>query len=462
MASISKIYFHILNTEIQRQHTLPWFQRFMFRHTPKKTIFMKALAQMSDLDIAKITQDALGYSLPHFEQKSHVTHDASLQKGKGKYMKRSQRLRCSAAATSNRHLNTAGSVTEACSEAVFELQEVVVHGTSDSKTGVLHKTMQDCLISHRTVHNGSAPSSPTKNRSIKTTSAASAHKHGNKSIIKTIQQAEPVVCSGIDLGHIVRERCRMHATADETHLSLVREMAAAGSIPQPPPRLRNCPRVIRADNSNTLIASTNFSVCDVPPAASTAGSSEFAPSVSAVSRHHLERPIPESHRTHGSVHDPIVLFRPRELKAASASGSGHRSVDTICRPQHIEVPTLRLSAVDERKIVSASHLDKEEMPSSIRSRDVANKRVSASSNTQNSANHGASAAAVRLPVGSSTTSISISLHSPDPGQGKYTEAVSAQPSKKRSSKRKSGAQSAARWDQAIKTKEKFGDCYDLC
>jgi hypothetical protein len=428
---------------------------------------MKALAQMSDLDIAKITQDALGYSLPQFEQKSHVTYDASLQKGNGKDMKQSQRLRCSAAATSNRHLNTAGSVTEACSEASFELQEVVVHGTSDSKTGVLHKTLQDCSISHRTVQNDTVPSSSTKNRSIKTTSAASAHKHGNKSIIKTIQQAAPVVCSGIDLGHIAREQRRMHATADETHLSLVREMVAAGSIPQPPPRLRNCPRVIRADNSITLIASTNYSVCDIPPAASTAGSSEFTPSVSAVSRHHLERPIPESHRTHGSVHDPIVLFRPRELKAASASGSGHRSVDTICRPHHIEVPTLRISAADERKVVSASHLDNEKLPSSIRSRDVANNfastsaaLVSDSSNTQNSANHDASAAAAPLPVGSSTTS--ISLHSQDPSQGKYTAAVSAQPSKKRSSKRKSAAQSAARWDQAIKMKEKFGDRYEEC
>jgi hypothetical protein len=65
-----------------------------------------------------------------------------------------------------------------------------------------------------------------------------------------------------------------------------------------------------------------------------------------------------------------------------------------------------------------------------------------------------------LPVGSSTTS--ISLHSQDPSQGKYTAAVSAQPSKKRSSKRKSAAQSAARWDQAIKMKEKFGDRYEEC
>lgn len=62
MSSISQMYFHILNTEYRKQKGLPVWRR-MFSRTSKREIFMQALAKMSDLDLTKVTQDALGYSV---------------------------------------------------------------------------------------------------------------------------------------------------------------------------------------------------------------------------------------------------------------------------------------------------------------------------------------------------------------------------------------------------------------
>jgi hypothetical protein len=71
MSSISQIYFHILNTERRRVKLLPkWKQLLLLRSKSKSTMFMEALAKMSDLDIAKITEEALGCCLPQFEQSS--------------------------------------------------------------------------------------------------------------------------------------------------------------------------------------------------------------------------------------------------------------------------------------------------------------------------------------------------------------------------------------------------------
>ena len=49
---------------------MPAWKRFWCWKKSKSTIFMEALAQMSDIDIAKITEDALGYRLPQFNQQS--------------------------------------------------------------------------------------------------------------------------------------------------------------------------------------------------------------------------------------------------------------------------------------------------------------------------------------------------------------------------------------------------------
>jgi hypothetical protein len=48
---------------------LPAWRRFWSWKKSKSALFLEALAQMSDLDIAKITEDALGYSLPQFDQR---------------------------------------------------------------------------------------------------------------------------------------------------------------------------------------------------------------------------------------------------------------------------------------------------------------------------------------------------------------------------------------------------------
>ena len=80
MSSISQIYFQILNTERLRHNSLPVWRRLFSRNAPKKEIFMQALARMSDLDIAKITECALGYSLPQFQQLAPKANDPLHQK----------------------------------------------------------------------------------------------------------------------------------------------------------------------------------------------------------------------------------------------------------------------------------------------------------------------------------------------------------------------------------------------
>jgi hypothetical protein len=77
MGSISQIYFHILNTERRRLKSLPVWRRLFNRNAPKKEIFIQALSRMSDLDIAKLTKDALGYSLPQFQQQTRMAPESA-------------------------------------------------------------------------------------------------------------------------------------------------------------------------------------------------------------------------------------------------------------------------------------------------------------------------------------------------------------------------------------------------
>jgi hypothetical protein len=77
MSSISQIYFHILNTERRRVKMLPAWKRLWHWKKSKSTMFVEALARMSDLDIAKTTEDALGYRLPQFKQDSEALDKCS-------------------------------------------------------------------------------------------------------------------------------------------------------------------------------------------------------------------------------------------------------------------------------------------------------------------------------------------------------------------------------------------------
>jgi hypothetical protein len=67
MSSVSQIYFHILNSERQRVKMLPCWRRVWCWKKSRQTMFMEALATMSDVDIVKITEQALGYRLPQFD-----------------------------------------------------------------------------------------------------------------------------------------------------------------------------------------------------------------------------------------------------------------------------------------------------------------------------------------------------------------------------------------------------------
>ncbi len=67
MSSVSQIYFHILNSERRRVKMLPCWRRVWGWKKSKQTMFMEALATMSDVDIVKVTEQALGYRLPQFD-----------------------------------------------------------------------------------------------------------------------------------------------------------------------------------------------------------------------------------------------------------------------------------------------------------------------------------------------------------------------------------------------------------
>lgn len=108
MGSISQIYFHILNTERRRFNLLPKWRRFFLRRASKRDIFMKALARMSDLDIAKITKDALGYPLPQFQQATSTAHEQLQQKGNQDDSTKSYRRSGASATLSNLPPNMAG------------------------------------------------------------------------------------------------------------------------------------------------------------------------------------------------------------------------------------------------------------------------------------------------------------------------------------------------------------------
>jgi hypothetical protein len=108
MGSISQIYFHILNIERRRFNLLPKWRRFFLRRASKRDIFMKALARMSDLDIAKITKDALGYPLPQFQQATSTAHEQLQQKGNQDDSTKSYRRSGASATLSNLPPNMAG------------------------------------------------------------------------------------------------------------------------------------------------------------------------------------------------------------------------------------------------------------------------------------------------------------------------------------------------------------------
>ncbi len=57
---------------------LPAWKRFWHWKKSKSTMFMEALAQMSDLDMAKITEDALGYRLPQFDRGFEAMNTCSI------------------------------------------------------------------------------------------------------------------------------------------------------------------------------------------------------------------------------------------------------------------------------------------------------------------------------------------------------------------------------------------------
>ena len=215
MSSISQIYFEILNAERRRVKLLPRWRQFIHKNKSKSTVFMEALARMSDLDIAKITEDALGCRLPQFEDtNAHMpplnprtatlreVHDASSDERRSKEppiplasaqtassaasraeshenpRKISGRAVPSSPKRGERHLNrTAGKKFEKSS---FELQEVIIDGIAGVGTQQVVPVVHHGSDDGRAAFGLNPNSSDTRNAVIpvKTVGAVASEQRG--------------------------------------------------------------------------------------------------------------------------------------------------------------------------------------------------------------------------------------------------------------------------------------------
>jgi len=132
MSSVSQIYFEIVNSERRRFDCMPIWKRFVLRRKSSQRIFLEALARMTDLDIVKVTEDALGVRLPHLAQFAsnkvggdvHQQHSSTPHQSNGDDAIEMSNVAASAAIGIGAALHHASE-----HHAPHELQEVVVDGT---------------------------------------------------------------------------------------------------------------------------------------------------------------------------------------------------------------------------------------------------------------------------------------------------------------------------------------------
>ena len=316
MSSISQIYFHILNTERRRVQLLPLWKRIFHWNKSKSTMFMEALARMSDLDIAKITEEALGCRLPQFEQssskaKNHLpqsdnpqfppdspaisqlrtSRDTSVSSSKEAAQRELQLTSTDVDSAAMQQLSSANwaalrgailsksKISEHClplptvqpsqalptvnalQESVFELQEVVIDG-ADSGAGTPHnKGRQRRSIAHHGAADGTAASvlrissSSVSNAAMpmKTVSALAPEQRG-KSGVRALTAAvrRPIEAASASLQ---TQNSSIHAEQLQTFAANVDTggTAAQTSI-QPPPRSRSGSRIRGSDAAGVASA----------------------------------------------------------------------------------------------------------------------------------------------------------------------------------------------------------------
>jgi hypothetical protein len=191
MSSICQIYFRVLNTEKKRLNALPFWRRLFYRNTSKKRIFFKALAKLSDLDIAKITEDALGYPLQHFQKKtavspapsqcnpdvgmsSHIKSSLSQVENNAATKPPTRSRRVTQVMISNDDEQNNFPSREPSSNSVFDLQEVDVH-VGDVSAGLLQTNDHHSLAIAAAVQ--TAAGMPPKLAQAAATTVASSLEH---------------------------------------------------------------------------------------------------------------------------------------------------------------------------------------------------------------------------------------------------------------------------------------------
>lgn len=105
---------------------LPAWRRCLHWKKSKSTMFMEALARMSDLDIVKITEDALGYRLPQFDQHSQKVDTSASSSEKSRNDTKSEKPQSLSKSSGIEHQD------QQLEGIIFELEEVTVD-CQDSK-----------------------------------------------------------------------------------------------------------------------------------------------------------------------------------------------------------------------------------------------------------------------------------------------------------------------------------------
>lgn len=288
---------------------LPRWKLLFHQRKSKNTMFIEALARMSDLDIAKVTEDALGCCLPQFDQSDTLANPPQnigsgnivpAPVGESIEMKiRSNPLTCSSAAGAESHgqpqilLEVASAKTAAqhnpeASESkgsrqtrsqnqseessVFELQEVVVHGADETAGIPTSAVLQGRAVVRRSPNDASVCSSSKTSavavKSIKMISALALQQRGKRfanSVTAATQRHIEAAAGDDQMKRVDPFSSKMDSTSVHSEDSLqtspqlivfrAGDAVMQASVPQPPPRSRSSSR-IRQISVSAAIAAT--------------------------------------------------------------------------------------------------------------------------------------------------------------------------------------------------------------
>ena len=486
MGSISQIYFHILNTERRRLNLLPVWRRLFTRNAPKKEIFMQALSRMSDLDIAKITKDALGYSLPQFQQQTWMAPESAPHEptGDGSTTPRDY---SKAAATSANHFTTP---------------------TADARDAL--PADDDCVMSGMGVGVGAspgarddaaepppAPHSPARYASAKASGSRVA-RHLKSKDSSQLQPQEPSAELEFELHEVVVHRMETDSSPPQRaqhQRALGSGDDSVASALQKPPAAAVAARSAKAISAlapqRRGSAAARASTSAVPRPAQTArieahdADAQQGPSQSS------PKSIPPHSDGSGatSIPQPPPRSRSRsrirqtgggDAAVSAASGDGHNLQSLALGPDSMEGGLGRgqashLQSVRPHDVAAppaASPTEQAQARPHARPRDTAAiGAVSADSATvaapaERTARQAPAASAPAAPSRAGGGVAASPLPARDTQQDKTAAALSGRrPGKSASAKRQSTRDGAAAvsWDEKVKMmKEKFGDQFHEC